>query len=55
MILKNINNFRYYDQLCIVENKLPILAQMPVAFRWNDAFDKGNRFRFPASLSKFII
>lgn len=42
---------RYNDQVNVVENKLPIPAQCPVAFKWNDAFDKGNRFRFPASLT----
>jgi hypothetical protein len=46
---------RYYDQLSVVEGKLPIPAQLPVAFKWNDAFDKGNRFRFPASLSMVVI
>ncbi|KAI1721063.1 BRO1-like domain-containing protein [Ditylenchus destructor] len=42
---------RYNDQVGVMENKLPIPAQCPVAFKWNDAFDKGNRFRFPASLT----
>jgi len=42
---------RYYDQLTIVEEKLPVPAQVPVAFKWNDAFDKGNRLRFPANLT----
>ncbi|KAI1729533.1 BRO1-like domain-containing protein [Ditylenchus destructor] len=42
---------RYTDQVGVMENKLPIPVQCPVAFKWNDAFDKGNRFRFPASLT----
>lgn len=44
---------RYYDQLIVVENKLPITAtQNPIAFKWKDAFDQKMLFFSRASLSK---
>ncbi|KAH7731130.1 alix-SF [Aphelenchoides avenae] len=43
---------RYYDQLCVIENKLPISATLnPISFKWKDAFDKGSLFFSRASLT----
>jgi programmed cell death 6-interacting protein len=34
---------RYYDQLCVIENKLPMTpTQNPVSFKWKDAFSKAS-------------
>lgn len=36
---------RYYDQLCCMESKLPIMEdQIRISFTWQDAFDKGGIF-----------
>uniref|UniRef100_A0A914X123 BRO1 domain-containing protein n=1 Tax=Plectus sambesii TaxID=2011161 RepID=A0A914X123_9BILA len=41
---------RYYDQLVAIENKLPLTpTQIPIAFKWKDAFDKGSLFFGKAS------
>ena len=45
---------RYYDQLVAIENKLPLTpTQIPIAFKWKDAFDKGSLFFGRQSLSLF--
>lgn len=45
--------FRYYDQLSAMETKFPLTpTQIPIAFKWKDAFDKGSLFFGKASLSK---
>ncbi|XP_078334645.1 programmed cell death 6-interacting protein-like isoform X3 [Crassostrea virginica] len=37
--------YRYYDQLCAIENKLPIAEnQVRVNFKWRNAFDKESLF-----------
>ncbi|XP_061174111.1 programmed cell death 6-interacting protein-like isoform X2 [Saccostrea echinata] len=37
--------YRYYDQLCAIENKLPIAEnQIRVNFKWRNAFDKESLF-----------
>ncbi|XP_048781055.2 programmed cell death 6-interacting protein-like isoform X3 [Ostrea edulis] len=37
--------YRYYDQLCTIENKLPIAEnQIRVNFKWRNAFDKESLF-----------
>lgn len=34
--------YRYYDQLVAIESKLPLTpTQIPVPFKWKDAFEKG--------------
>eukprot|EP00112_Aurelia_sp_Birch-Aquarium-sp1_P025588 Seg858.7 transcript_id=Seg858.7/GoldUCD/mRNA.D3Y31 product="Programmed cell death 6-interacting protein" protein_id=Seg858.7/GoldUCD/D3Y31 len=36
---------RYYDQLCTMESKMPIMEdQIRISFSWQDAFDKGGIF-----------
>lgn len=41
---------RYYDQMVAIENKLPLTpTQIPIAFKWKDAFDKGSLFFGKAS------
>jgi len=43
--------FRYYDQLCAVEGKLPFnMAQIPISFKWKDAFERGGLFGGKATL-----
>ncbi len=45
---------RYYDQLTAIESKLPISEnQIRLAFKWQDAFEKGSIFG-RGSLSKNI-
>lgn len=47
---------RYYDQLCVMDSKLPISpTQNPISFKWKDAFDKGSFFFSRASLSNLNL
>ena len=42
----------YYDQLVSVAEKLPLTpTQIPINFKWRDAFDKGSFFGGKSSLS----
>jgi programmed cell death 6-interacting protein len=46
--------YRYYDQLAAVDAKLPLTpTQIPINFKWKDAFDKGSLFFGKAALSEW--
>lgn len=46
---------RYYDQLCAIENKLPMTSsQNIISFKWKDAFAKSTRL-FSGSSSMSML
>jgi programmed cell death 6-interacting protein len=47
---------RYYDQLTAIESKLPISEnQIRLAFKWQDAFDRGSIFGRSTLSIKFFL
>lgn len=42
--------YSYYDQLVALEGKVPP-QEVPIPFKWKDAFDKGSIFGGKISLS----